>query len=152
MYTYDFPHPAVSADIVMLAGPADDRRVLLVRRGREPFAGQWALPGGFIEEGERIIDAARRELAEETGFEYGGALVHVGAFGDPGRDPRGWTIGIAFLGDAGEGVPGVEGGDDADEARWHPLESLPPLAFDHDEIVARAMECAGPGVCGEPSG
>lgn len=140
MYTYEFPRPALSVDIVLFAGPAAERRVLLVRRGAEPFEGRWALPGGFVDEGERLEEAARRELAEETGLTVPGPLVQAGAFGDPGRDPRGWTVSVAFTADLGAGEPpAVTGGDDAAEAAWHPLNALPPLAFDHDEIVERAL-------------
>jgi len=138
-YSYEFPRPAVSVDVVLLAGPPAHPRVLLIRRVSEPFAGAWALPGGFVDEGERLEEAARRELAEETGLTFGGRLVQTGAFGDPGRDPRGWTVSVAFSGRAGEELPEVAGGDDAAEAAWHPLDALPELAFDHDQILAAAL-------------
>lgn len=138
-FEYEFPRPAVSVDVVLLAGPPAGLHVLLIRRASEPFAGAWALPGGFLDEDERLEDAARRELAEETAFEFRGPLVQVGAFGDPGRDPRGWTVSVAFVGRAYEGLPAVTGGDDAAEAAWHPLGALPNLAFDHDEILAAAL-------------
>ncbi len=140
MYTYGFPRPALSVDIVFLSGPADDRRLLLVRRGREPYRDMWALPGGFVDEGERLEDAARRELAEETGALFDGPLTQAGTFGDPGRDPRGWTVSVVFAADLGEGEPPeVVGGDDAAEAAWHRLDTLPSLAFDHDDTVAAVM-------------
>ncbi len=141
MYTYEFPRPAVSVDIVLLAGTPGDRRILLVRRGREPFRDHWALPGGFIEEGERLVDAARRELAEETGIAFTGPLDQAGTWGDPGRDPRGWTVSVVFRGDVGEALPAVCGGDDAAEAAWHRIDGGLPeeLAFDHGEIVASVV-------------
>ncbi len=141
MHTYDHPHPALSVDAVVLAGPPRDRSVLLVRRGAAPYAGRWALPGGFVDENEPLEAAVRRELTEETGLELDGPLVQVGAFGDPGRDPRGWTVSVAFLGVV-ETEETVSGGDDAAEAAWHPLDRLPALAFDHDEILASAREVA----------
>jgi len=130
----------VTADIVLVGGPPGDRRVLLIRRGNDPFAGQWALPGGFVDEGEIVEQAARRELAEETGVEWDGSLIQVGAYGDPGRDPRGWTVSVAWVANVGEDLPGARGADDASDARWYPATELPDLAFDHDEIVADALE------------
>lgn len=138
-FTYQFPRPALSADVVLIAGPAAHRCVLLVRRAAEPFAGTWALPGGFVDEGERLEDAARRELAEEAGIGFADSLVQAGAFGDPGRDPRGWTVSVAFVGEAGETLPATEAGDDAAEAAWHRLDELPDLAFDHGRIIAAAL-------------
>lgn len=141
MPTYEYPRPAVTVDAVVLRGTGDAREVLLVRRGAEPFLGRWALPGGFVDENERLEDAMRRELAEETGLVCGGPARQVGAFGDPGRDPRGWTVGVAFVLELDAGEPcDVRGGDDAAEAAWRRLDALPPLAFDHDRIVAAALE------------
>ncbi|MDH4139579.1 MAG: NUDIX hydrolase [Coriobacteriia bacterium] len=143
---YEFPRPAVTADVVLFAGAPEDLRVLLIRRGREPYAGSWALPGGFLDEDEPICDAARRELAEETGIEWTGPLVEVGAFGDPGRDPRGWTVSVAWVAHVGlEPLP-VKAGDDAESAEWHRIADSPPLAFDHDEVVARALKAIGDAV------
>jgi 8-oxo-dGTP diphosphatase len=143
-YTYDYPRPALAADTVVFAGPASARKVLLVRRGAEPFLGCWALPGGFVDEGERLQDAARRELAEETGLIYEGELLAVGTFGDPGRDPRGWVVSAVYLADIGLETPFVVGGDDAAEARWCFADDLPTqMAFDHREIVAAALARLG---------
>jgi 8-oxo-dGTP diphosphatase len=135
------PRPALTADVVAVQ-PGDTPRVLLVRRGNDPFAGKWALPGGFVEEGERPEDAARRELAEETGLTYDGALRIVGVYGDPGRDPRGWTVSAAYLAFV-TGEAAVAGSDDAAEARWFLADELPPLAFDHDVIVRDALALIG---------
>ena len=143
MPTYDYPRPALSVDVVAVAGPAESRCVLLVRRGQEPFTGRWALPGGFVDENEPLGAAARRELAEETGLVLDTPLAHVGAFGDPGRDPRGWTVSVVFGALIDDGTPPVRGGDDAAEAAWHQLGSLPPLAFDHDDVLARARQVLG---------
>lgn len=144
MVEYRFPRPAFTADVVALAPIDGVRSVLLIRRGSEPFAGRWALPGGFVDEGERPEDAARRELAEETGLMLDGALELVGVYGDPGRDPRGWTISAAYR-VVLEGPAEVAGADDAAEARWFATHDLPPLAFDHDRIVADALHGLDPG-------
>lgn len=138
-YSYDYPRPAFSVDTVVLAGPIGARRALLVRRESEPFAGAWALPGGFVDEGERPVEAARRELCEETGLVWEGPMVPIGTFGDPGRDPRGWTVSAAFLADVGLETPLVVGGDDAAEAKWFFLDEAPELAFDHSEMLAAAV-------------
>jgi len=139
-YDYDYPRPALCCDTVVFSGPPAARKLLLVRRGAEPFKDGWALPGGFVDEDERPVEAARRELAEETGLIWEGAMVPVGAFGDPGRDPRGWTVSAAYLADLGLEEPLVVPGDDAAEARWFFTDELPaPLAFDHGEIVAAAL-------------
>lgn len=127
--------PAVTVDVVLLSSR---RSVLLVKRKCEPFKGRWALPGGFLEKMETLAAAAARELEEETGL-AGIELHQLRAFDDPDRDPRGRTISIAFL-----GIPNVEAppqaGSDAADCRWVPLDHLPPMAFDHDCIVACAVE------------
>jgi 8-oxo-dGTP diphosphatase len=148
MPTYRFPRPALTVDIVVVAGPEDDRRVLLIRRGEDPFGGMWALPGGFVDENEPLESAARRELAEETGLSFDRSLVQIGAFGDPGRDPRGWTVSVVFGTVLGAALPGVKGADDAAEAEWHALGALPPLAFDHDAVLAAAER----RLLGDPAG
>lgn len=135
-----FPRPAFTADVVAVV-LEDVPRVLLVRRAREPFAGRWALPGGFVDEGERPEDAARRELLEETGIGFSGPLHLVGVYGDPGRDPRGWTVSAAYLAVLDEALP-ASGGDDAADAAWFTVDRLPTLAFDHDVIVRDALERA----------
>lgn len=140
-HCYDYPRPALSCDTAVFAGPRDARKVLLVKRGNEPFAGCWALPGGFVDEGERPVDAARRELAEETGLIWEGEMLPVGAFGDPGRDPRGWNVSAVYAADIGLETPIVVGGDDAAAARWCFADELPGrMAFDHVQIIAAALE------------
>jgi 8-oxo-dGTP diphosphatase len=139
-YCYDYPRPALCCDTVVFCGPAEARKVLLVRRGTPPFEGHWALPGGFVDEGERPVEAARRELAEETGLIWEGPLVPVGAFADPGRDPRGWTASAVYLADIGLEEPYVVPGDDTADARWFFADEVgDDLAFDHDEIIAAAL-------------
>ena len=136
MPTYDYPRPAVTADTAAFRGRSDARELLLIRRGADPFAGMWALPGGFVEADEPLEHCARRELAEETGLSPAGVFLHVGAYGDPGRDPRGWTVTVLFAAVLGpEEADIVIGGDDAAAAAWFPVADLPPLAFDHDRLV-----------------
>jgi 8-oxo-dGTP diphosphatase len=124
-----FPHPRLTVDAVAVRGD----RVLLVRRGKEPFKGAWALPGGFVDRGELVEDAVLRELAEETGAS-GTILGLVGAYSRPDRDPRGHTVSLVYA-IAVEGEE-VEASDDAAEAAWHDMASPPQLAFDHDEILS----------------
>ena len=130
---YDYPRPAVTADIVLLSGDA----VLLIKRRLTPFEGCWALPGGFMDIDETLADAAARELEEETGI-TGVPLRQLRVFDAPGRDPRGRTISVVFLADIGD-RPKPRAGDDAAEARWHLLDRLPPVAFDHETIIMHAV-------------
>lgn len=151
MFTYKYPRPAFTADAAVLSrDTAGNRTILLIRRGNEPFAGKWALPGGFVNEGERSIDAARRELEEETGIDIGSAdlLAHIGIYDTPGRDPRGWTVSAAYATEL-PGQPTAQGRDDASEAQWHRVDSLPPLAFDHDAIVADVLGIVNSAECGQ---
>lgn len=138
MFTYEYPRPAVTADCVIIgrtAGSSD--RLLLVRRRNEPFRDCWALPGGFLNMDETLEECARRELREETGLDTAVRFEELKSFSAINRDPRGRTITVAFL--AVVSMTDVCGGDDASEARWFALDRLPPLAFDHDEIVSLAL-------------
>jgi len=140
-FTYDFPRPALTVDVVLLTREAEPQ-VLLIQRKRDPFAGMWALPGGFVEAGETLAAAARRELLEETGVAVGD-LEPLVTVGDPGRDPRGWTVSVAYLARVNPGEVTPVAADDARAVAWHPLDALPPLAFDHAAIVARAVTRLG---------
>jgi 8-oxo-dGTP diphosphatase len=135
-YCYEFPRPAVTVDIVLVTR-SRPRRVLLIRRKHKPYAGCWALPGGFVDKDEALETAARRELKEEVGLEVE-QLEQLYAFGDPCRDPRGWTISVTYLGvvDARQLKPKAD--DDAAAAAWHSLARPPRLAFDHACILAAA--------------
>lgn len=134
-----WPRPSLTVDVVLLSGdPAT--AVLLIERGHEPSAGAWALPGGFVDQGERVYDAALRELAEETGVSAG-PLTLLGVYDTPGRDPRGWTISVTYMQRVEDQLAAV-GGDDASNARWFDLEALPGLAFDHAAIIADARAAA----------
>jgi 8-oxo-dGTP diphosphatase len=131
-----YVRPMLTVDVVAVSMAAASS-VLLVQRANEPFAGRWALPGGFVEEGERVSEAAARELAEETELQVE-SLELLGVYDTPGRDPRGWSVSVVFLSRLA-GEPAVRGADDARDARWFPRDSLPALAFDHDAIVADAL-------------
>jgi 8-oxo-dGTP diphosphatase len=132
-YCYEYPRPSLTVDIVVLSKDADPD-VLLVRRKHEPFAGCWALPGGFVDMEETLEAAARREPAEETEVQAE-ELVQVHTFGDPGRDPRGRTISVVYLTILDRTRIKPRAADDAAEVGWHPLGRLPELAFDHAQIL-----------------
>jgi len=136
MGTSSYPRPMLTVDVVALTGGSVPH-LLLVQRAHPPFAGEWALPGGFVDEGERVAHAAARELAEETGLKLR-SLWLLGVYDTPGRDPRGWTVSITYLAPVPAQTP-VTGGDDAREACWFPADTLPKLAFDHATIVGDAL-------------
>jgi 8-oxo-dGTP diphosphatase len=129
----------VTVDLAVVARFGTDLRVLMVRRRNEPFAGCWALPGGFLEIDEPIEAAARRELREETGFDLTGPVQAIGVFGDPGRDPRGRTISLAHAAVVRDASAPIAGGDDAEEAAWRDPGDHSNLAFDHALILKAAL-------------
>jgi 8-oxo-dGTP diphosphatase len=129
--------PALSVDCVVI-----DARgwVLLVRRANPPFKGRHALPGGFVEIGETVEDACRRELLEETGVRAS-RLSLIGVYSDPERDPRGHTCSVAFLTRVRRAAS--KAGDDAAAAEWVERWSRLPLAFDHAKILMAARRLIG---------
>ncbi len=134
-YVYEWPRPTVSVDAVVFGLFGGNARLLLIKRGAEPFKGMWSLPGGFIEMDEELEDAVARELAEETGL-TGVEFEQMRTFGAVGRDPRARQITIAFMGVLTGRVREIKGGDDAAEARWFDIEKLPgEMGFDHVEIA-----------------
>jgi len=137
-FCYSHPRPAVTADIILFRLVSGQIQVLLIKRANDPYKGKWALPGGFVDENERLEHAAARELEEETGVKRV-RLEQVATFGDPGRDPRGHTVSVAFAGVLGRHQE-VKAGDDAAEADWHPALRPPPLAFDHKKILTAALK------------
>ncbi len=141
--TYDpsvFPRPSVTTDIVLFTIRDKRLNVLLIQRKSWPFAERWALPGGFVRPDETLEQAARRELAEETGV-ANVFLEQLRAFGDPGRDPRTWVITIAFTALLPSDHLILRADTDAADARWFPLADLPrPLAFDHQIILDHAVQ------------
>jgi 8-oxo-dGTP diphosphatase len=138
-HVYPYPRPAVTVDCVVLGLDRDDLKVLLIQRGVPPFAHAWALPGGFVGAGEDLEAAARRELREETGI-VDVFLEQLYTFGRPDRDPRGRVITVAYYALAKLSDFRVQAATDAESVGWFALGALPALAFDHAEIVARAVE------------
>lgn len=136
-YQYKYEHMAVTTDCVIFTYEDWKLKVLLVRRGGEPYKGQWAFPGGFLRMNENAEQGALRELQEETGLQPA-AIGQLGVFSDVHRDPRERVITIAWY--ALVKPSEVVGGDDADEAAWFPVDDLPSLAFDHRKIFDEAME------------
>ena len=139
-YTYKYPRPAVTADSVVITNEAEPK-VLLIERGADPYKGCWAFPGGFLNMDETTEQCAVRELEEETGMKILG-LHQIGAYSKVDRDPRGRTITVAYLAVVDSPCE-VIGLDDAAKAQWFPLDALPKLAFDHDEIMRDAINVYG---------
>ncbi len=138
-YIYDWPRPMVTADAVVFAFVKGRPKLLLIKRGRDPFKGKWALPGGFVGIDEELEHAAARELAEETGLLHV-PLEQIHTFGKVGRDPRGRQITVAFMGIVKRGQNSVRAADDAADARWFDIEKLPKdMAFDHNQVANFAM-------------
>ncbi len=134
-HTYEYPRPALTVDVAIVTREPRPR-VLLIQRKKDPFAGSWALPGGFVEENERLSDAARRELVEETGVTVAD-LEQLYTAGDAGRDPRGWTVSVAYLAQVAPDAVKPVAADDASAVGWFALDELPALAFDHAMLLAR---------------
>ncbi|MFD8596130.1 NUDIX domain-containing protein [Kitasatospora sp. NPDC059646] len=132
--------PGYTVDIVCVRRRAGVPEVLLIERGDAPFKGLPALPGGYVDEGETSQAAAARELREETGVRVPEtALTMVGVYDTPGRDPRGWTVSVAYRIEVPDSTEAVAG-DDAASARWTPLTAVPEaMAFDHGAILADAL-------------
>jgi len=142
-FCYDYPRPMVTVDVVAICRMKRKPHVLLIKRKKAPFKGKWALPGGFVGMDEPLEEAARRELEEETGVPVQ-KLKQIGAFGDPKRDPRGRVITVAYLARVPVKAAQTRADDDAAEARWFPLDDLPPLAFDHAIIISTALRGKSP--------
>lgn len=136
-FTYKYPRPCVTTDCLIFRKIDAVWSLLLIERGNEPFKGCWAFPGGFLEMEEDLDTCAARELQEETGL-TGIELHQLYAFGAPNRDPRHRTISVAYW-----GVDNTEqqaiGSDDAVRAQWFALDKLPSLAFDHEQILQKAL-------------
>jgi 8-oxo-dGTP diphosphatase len=138
LYTYAYPRPSVTVDIIVTKKENNSDYILLIERKNEPFKNQWALPGGFIDINEDIINAAYRELKEETSISDI-KLQQLHTFGKPGRDPRGRTISVIYTGELLNLDQKVEAGDDAKIFRWFKLKEIPDMAFDHKDIVKYFM-------------
>jgi 8-oxo-dGTP diphosphatase len=138
-YSYHYPHPAVTTDVVLFTIQDEQLEVLLIRRGSEPFKGRWALPGGFVDIDEDLLACAKRELEEETGV-TGIYLEQLYTFGTPDRDPRERVISVTYYALVPRERLTIRAASDAEAVTWFPFQQLPPLAFDHDQIVAMAHE------------
>lgn len=138
-YHYKYPHPAVTTDSVVFGFDGKSLHILLVERGIEPYKGSWALPGGFMKIDETVEDCAKRELSEETGVTdvY---LEQFHTFSAVYRDPRERVVTVAFFALVRKSDFQLLAGDDAARASWFEVDELPPLAFDHDEIIKMARE------------
>jgi 8-oxo-dGTP diphosphatase len=137
MYSYAYPHPALSTDVVLFTIEEGALKVLLIRRAADPYRDHWALPGGFVEIDEDLERCALRELEEETGVS-GVWLEQLYTFGRPDRDPRERVITVAYYALVPLDRLHVRAASDASEARWFAWKDLPPLAFDHREIAELA--------------
>ena len=121
--------PKLTVDGVILK----EKKILLIKRKNKPFKGKWALPGGFVEYGERVEESVIREVYEETGLK---TKINdlIGVYSDPNRDPRGHTISVVYILDIKDGE--LKSGDDAADVKFFNLKELPELAFDHDIIIS----------------
>lgn len=133
MYTYKYPRPALTVDAIVHTQKGDQIYILLIQRGIEPFAGKWALPGGFVNMNELLEAACIRELNEETGLVVE-SMKQFKTFDGVHRDPRHRTISVVYSTQLNN-LAEVKGGDDASNAKWFPINNLPEMAFDHEEII-----------------
>jgi 8-oxo-dGTP diphosphatase len=140
-YSYEYERPALTVDCVIFGLDLEEKslKVMLIERDLEPFAGMWAIPGGFVRNGETPSEAALRELHEETGI-TDVFLEQLYTFGDPSRDPRGWVVSVAYYALVSPEKHAIHAATDARQARWFSVTSLPPLAFDHAEILGTALQ------------
>jgi 8-oxo-dGTP diphosphatase len=134
IYTYAYPRPAVTVDIIVTKIVKDSKQILLIERKDEPYKNYWALPGGFVDIEEDIEVAAYRELSEESSISDI-KLKQFQTFGKPGRDPRGRTISIIYSGELLNNSQKIEAGDDAKSLKWFSIDEMPELAFDHFYII-----------------
>ena len=137
-YTYEYPRPALTVDAVVFRENQNELEVLLIQRKHYPFEGMWALPGGFVDMDETVEEAVVRELEEETNLVFSN-LKQLHTFSELGRDPRGRTVSVTFYGITPFDKSNVKGGDDASDAKWYDIKSIPALAFDHIEAIKMAL-------------
>lgn len=138
-FTYAWPHPAVTVDVIVFTLEKGRLKALLIQRDNPPGEGMWAIPGGFIEIDESLKRAAWRELREETGVHVA-HLEQIGAFGHPDRDPRERIITVAYFALIAAEKLEIRADSDARDARLFPVNDLPELAFDHSKIMRRGLE------------
>ena len=138
-FTYQYARPAVTVDCVVFGLDDQDLKVLLIQRDIEPFAGRWALPGGFVKTDETLEESALRELGEETGLTKV-FLEQLYTFGNPGRDPRERVVTVAYYALVKLLDHKVQAATDARNAAWFAVDDLPKLCFDHDTILDAALK------------
>ena len=135
-FIYAYPRPAVTVDIIVINTTKQLHEILLIERKHPPFEKSWALPGGFVNAHENLIDAAYRELLEETNIAEI-KLKQFYTFGDKGRDPRGHAVSVVYYGFITNNLTHAVAGDDAASLKWLNINDLPPLAFDHLKIITQ---------------
>jgi 8-oxo-dGTP diphosphatase len=138
-YTYEYPRPSLTVDCIIFGLDDRELKVLLIQRKHPPFAGKWALPGGFVDMGEDLMTAALRELEEETGVKDV-FIEQLYTFGAPNRDPRGRVVSVAYYALVNLREHPAQAASDAEQADWFNINELPPLAFDHDHIMEVAIK------------
>ncbi len=138
-HTYEYARPALTVDAVVFGLDAGELKILLIQRGQSPFQGQWALPGGFIQEGETLDEAVARELEEEAGLRQV-FLEQLYTFGAVARDPRERVVSVAYYALVKLADHTTRAATDAADARWFPATAPPPLAFDHADILSMALD------------
>lgn len=140
-YKYEYERPGLTVDCVIFGLDLEEEslKVMLIERDLEPFREMWAIPGGFVRNGETLTQAAARELQEETGI-TDVFLEQLYTFGEPGRDPRGWIVSVAYYALVSPEQHSIRAATDARQALWFPVTTLPRLAFDHAEILRTALE------------
>lgn len=139
-YTYEYPRPALTVDCIIFGlDESQELKVLLIQRDQEPFAGKWALPGGFVEMDEPLEQAALRELEEETGMREV-FIEQLYTFGAPERDPRGRVVSVAYYALVNLSAHPVQAASDARKVAWYGLNELPDLGFDHRQILQAAVD------------
>ena len=141
VFKYEFERPGLTVDCVIFGLDLEEEtlKVMLIQRDVEPYEGGWAIPGGFVRRGETLMEAASRELEEETGIEDV-FLEQLYTFGDPNRDPRGWIVSVAYYALVSPDKHRIHATADARQAKWFPVTSVPRLAFDHQDILDKALE------------
>lgn len=140
-FTYEYPRPAVATEAIVFREINGEKCLLLIERKFDPYANCWAFPGGFLDMDETLETCAKRELHEETGLNAT-SVEQLQAFSRVDRDPRHRVISVAFIVTVDDSEVAVAG-DDAKNTKWFPVDELPPLAFDHDEMIAIALKRTG---------
>lgn len=139
----DYPRIDVTVDAVVFRPSENGFEVLLIERKHPPYQGCWAIPGGFVDEGEDLEPAAIRELEEETGLKVK-SLQQLHTFGRPDRDPRKRIVSIVHWTVLEDSKVEVQAADDAEKAEWFNINQLPELAFDHKEVMEKAIQALDP--------